>query len=78
MRTLKEIKEYLKNAKTEELVSKRGNKYQVVKVNKKILDRIFDFKSLRKSIHSIDNKYIYPIAWFEKGKKTEVIVMEEK
>lgn len=78
MRTLKEIKEYLKNAKTEELVSKRGNKYQVVKVNKKILDRIFDFKSLRKSIHSIDYKYIYPIVWFEKGKKTEVIVMEDK
>ena len=37
MITLKEIKEYLKNAKTEELVSKRGNKYKVVKVNKKIL-----------------------------------------
>lgn len=78
MRTLKEIKEYLKNAETEELVSKRGNKYQVVKVSKKILDRIFDSKSLRKSIHSIDYKYIYPIVWFEKGKKTEVIVMEEK
>lgn len=78
MRTLKEIKKYLKNAKAEELVSKRGNKYQVVKVNKKILDRIFDFKSLRKSIHSIDNKYIYPVVWFEKGKKTELIVMEEK
>ena len=78
MRTLKEIKEYLKNAKTEELVSKRGDKYQVVKVNKKILDRIFDFKSLRKSIHSIDNKYIYPVVWFEKGKKTEVIVMEDR
>lgn len=78
MKTLKEIKEYLKNAKTEELVSKRGNKYQVVKVNKKTLDRIFEFKSLRKSIHSIDNKYIYPIVWFEKGKKTEVIVMEDK
>lgn len=78
MRTLKEIKEYLKNAETEELVSKRGNKYQVVKVSKKTLYRIFDFKSLRKSIHSIDYKYIYPIVWFEKGKKTEVIVMEEK
>ena len=78
MRTLKEIKEYLKNAKTEELVSKRGNKYQVVKVNKKILDRIFDFKSLRKSIHSVNDKCIYPIVWFEKGKKIEVIVMEEK
>lgn len=78
MRTLKEIKEYLKNANTEELVSKRGNKYQVVKVSKKILDRIFDFKSLIKSIHSIDNKYIYPVVWFEKGKKIEVIVMEEK
>lgn len=78
MRTLKEIKEYLKNAKTEELVSKRGNKYQVVKVSKKTLYRIFDFKSLRKSIHSIDYKYIYPIVWFEKGKKTEVIVMEDK
>lgn len=78
MRTLKEIKEYLKNAKTEELVSKRGNKYQVVKVSKKTLYRIFDFKSLRKSIYSIDYKYIYPIVWFEKGKKTEVIVMEDK
>lgn len=78
MRTLKEIKEYLKNATTEELVSKRGNKYQVVKVSKKTLYRIFDFKSLRKSIHSIDYKYIYPIVWFEKGKKTEVIVMEEE
>ena len=78
MRTLKKIKKYLKNAKTEELVSKRGNKYQVVKVNKKILDRIFDFKSLRKSIHSVNDKYIYPVVWFEKGKRTEVIVMEEK
>ena len=78
MRTLKEIKEYLRNEKTEELVSKRGNKYQVVKVDKKLIDRIFDFKSLRKSIHSIDNKYIYPVVWFEKGKRTEVIVMEDK
>lgn len=78
MRTLKEIKEYLRNAKTEELVSKRGNKYKVVKVSKKILDRIFEFKSLRKSIHSVNDKYIYPIVWFEKGKRTEVIVMEEK
>ena len=78
MRTLKEIKEYLKNADTEELVSKRGNKYQVVKVNKKILDRIFDFKSLRKSIHSVNDKYIYSVVWFEKGKRIEVIVMEEK
>ena len=78
MRTLKEIKEYLKNAETEELVSKRGNKYQVVKVSKKTLDKIFDFKSLRKSIHSIDNKYIYPVVWFEKGKRIEVIVMEDK
>ena len=78
MRTLKEIKEYLKNAKAEELVSKRGNKYQVVKVSKKILDRIFEFKSLRKSIHSVNDKYIYPIVWFEKGKKIEVIVMEEQ
>ena len=78
MRTLKEIKEYLKNAKTEELVSKRGNKYQVVKVNKKILDRIFEFKSLRKSIHSVNDKYIYSVVWFEKGKRIEVIVMEEK
>lgn len=78
MRTLKEIKEYLKNAKTEELVSKRGNKYQVVKVDKKTLDRIFDFKSLRKSIHWVNDKYIYPVVWFEKGKKTEVTVMEEK
>ena len=78
MRTLKEIKEYLKNAKTEELVSKRGNKYKVVKVSKKILDRIFEFKSLRKSIHSVNDKYIYPIVWFEKGKKIEVIVMEEQ
>lgn len=78
MRTLKEIKEYLKNAKTEELVSKRGNKYQVVKVNKKILDRIFEFKSLRKSIHSVNDKYIYSVVWFEKGKRIEVIVMEDK
>lgn len=78
MRTLKEIKEYLKNAKTEELVSKRGNKYQVVKVDKKLIDRIFEFKSLRKSIHSVNDKYIYPLVWFEKGKKIEVIVMEEK
>jgi predicted transcriptional regulator len=78
MITLKEIKEYLKNAKTEELVSKRGNKYKVVKVNKKILDRIFEFKSLRKSIHSVNDKYIYSVVWFEKGKRIEVIVMEEK
>lgn len=78
MRTLKEIKEYLKNAKTEELVSKRGNKYQVVKVNKKTLYRIFDFKSLRKSIQLINDTYIYPVVWFEKDKRIEVIVMEEK
>lgn len=78
MRTLKEIKEYLKNAETEELVSKRGNKYKVVKVSKKTLDRIFYFKSLRKSIHSVNDKYIYSVVWFEKGKRIEVIVMEEK
>lgn len=78
MKTLKEIKEYLKNAEAEELISKRGNKYQVVKISKKTLDKIFKFKSLRKSIHSIGNKYIYPVAWFEKGKMIEVIVMEDK
>lgn len=78
MKTLKEIKEYLKNAEIEELVSKRGNKYEVVKVDKKLIDRIFEFKSLRKSIQSINDKYIYPVVWFEKGKKIEVIVMEDK
>lgn len=36
------------------------------------------FKSLRKSIHWVNDKYIYPVVWFEKGKKTEVTVMEEK
>lgn len=78
MRTLKEIKEYLKNAETEELVSKRGNKYQVVKVSSKMLNKIFDFRTLSKSAHFIGNRYIFPIVWYEKDKRIEVIVMEEK
>lgn len=78
MKTLKEIKEYLKNTETEEITSSRGNKYQVVKINSKMLNRIFDFRTLSKSAHFIGNQYIYPVVWFEKGKRIEVIVMEDK
>lgn len=78
MRTLKEIKEYLKNAKTEEITSGRGNKYQVVKVSEKIVNRIFEFKTLSKSAHFIGNQYIYPVVWYEDGIRIEVIVMEER
>ena len=74
MRTLKEIKEYLKNAKTEELVSKRGNKYQVVRIDKKLFKKVFTFKSLIVGHHEVNNEIIYPVSWFEKGKRNEVII----
>ena len=77
MKTLKEIKKYLKEQETETIESKRGNKYEVIRVDEKLIDRVFEFRSLFKSIHCVNNEIIYPIVWFEKGKRNEVIIAKK-
>lgn len=77
MKTLKEIKKYLKEQETETIESKRGNKYEIIRVDEKLLDRVFEFRSLFKSIHCANNELIYPIVWFEKGKRNEVIIAKK-
>lgn len=74
MKTLKEIKEYLKEQETEIIESNRGNKYEVVRIDKKLFKKVFTFKSLIVGHHEVNNEIIYPVSWFEKGKRNEVII----
>lgn len=78
MKTLKEIKEYLKNLEKEEITSKRGNKYEVAKVGEKILNKLFEYKSINVGIHKVNDTIIYPIKWHENGKTIEIIVTRKE
>lgn len=78
MKTLKEIKEYLKSLEKEEITSKRGNKYEVAKVEEKILNKLFEYKSIHKAMHIVNDTIIYPIKWYENGKAIEIIVARKE
>lgn len=78
MKTLKEIKEYLKNLEKEEITSKRGNNYEIVRIEEKILNKLFEYKSIHKAIHIVNDTIIYPIKWYENGKAIEVIVVRKE
>lgn len=77
MKTLKEIKRYLKEQETETVESKRGSIYKIIRVDEKLIDRVFEFKSLYKSVQFVNHEFIYPIVWFEKGKRNEVIIAKK-
>lgn len=78
MKTLKEIKEYLKSLEKEEITSKRGNNYEIVRIEEKILNKLFEYKSIHKAIHIVNDTIIYPIKWYENGKAIEVIVVRKE
>lgn len=78
MKTLKEIKEYLKSLEKEEITSKRGNKYEIVRIEEKILNKLFEYKSIHKAIHIVNDKIMYPIKWYENGKAIEIIVVRKE
>lgn len=78
MKTLKEIKEYLKSLEKEEITSKRGNKYEFVRIEEKILNKLFEYKSMHKAIHIVNDTIIYPIKWYENGKAIEIIVARKE
>lgn len=74
MKTLKEIKKYLKEQETERLVSKRGNAYDVVKIDEKLLKKIKDFKSLGWSFQTVNNINIYELSWREENKYAHIFI----
>lgn len=78
MKTLKEIKNYLKSLEKEEIISKRGNKYEIVRIEEKILNKLFEYKSIHKAIHIVNDTIIYPIKWHENGKVIEIIVVRKE
>lgn len=78
MKTLKEIKEYLKSLEKEEITSKRGNKYEFVRIEEKILNKLFEYKSIHKAIHIVNDVVMYPIKWYENGKTIEIIVVRKE
>ena len=78
MKTLKEIKNYLKSLEKEEITSKRGDKYEVAKIEEKILNELFEYKSIHKAIHIVNDTIIYPIKWYENGKAIEIIVARKE
>lgn len=78
MKTLREIKNYLKGLEVETLTSNRGNKYDVVRIDKNLLNKIYNFKSLYKAIHTVNNESVYNITWFEKGALNKVYIALKK
>ncbi len=78
MKTLKEIKEYLKSLEKEEITSKRGNKYEFVEVDSKTIYKLLDFKSVILGIHSVNNITFYLFTWYENDKKIEIIMKREE
>ena len=78
MKTLKEIKEYLKSLEKEEITSKRGNKYEFVRIEEKLMNKLFTYKSIHKAIHVVNGIVLYPIKWYENGKAIEIIVTRKE
>lgn len=78
MKTLKQIKEYLKSLEKEEIISKRGNKYEFVRIEEKTLNKLCEYKSIYKTIHIVNDTIFYPIKWYENGKLIEVIVARKE
>lgn len=78
MKTLKEIKEYLKSLEKEEITSKRGNKYEFVRIEEKLMHKLFAYKSINVGIHKVNDKIMYPIKWYENGKAIEIIVVRKE
>ena len=78
MKTLKEIKEYLKSLDKEVIESKRGNKYEIVRIEQKLMHKLFAYKSISVGIHKVDGIITYPIKWHENRKAIEVIVARKE
>lgn len=78
MKTLKEIKKYLKEQETKTFTSRRGNTYEVAEVDKKIIDKVESFSTLIKSYFKVNNKKITSISWMENGRITNVLVIEKE
>ena len=78
MKTLKEIKNYLKSLEKEEITSKRENKYEVVRIEIKLMHKLFAYKSINIGIHKINGIVMYPIKWHENGKTIEIIVARKE
>lgn len=78
MKTLKEIKRYLKEQETKTLTSKRGNTYEVIELDKEIIKQVKSFKTLTTSYHYVNGKKLINIAWVENGKITNVYAIEKE
>lgn len=78
MKTLKEIKNYLKNLEKEEITSKRGNKYEIVRIEERLMHKLFAFKSINVGIHKVNDIITYPIKWRENGKTIEIIIARKE
>ena len=66
MKTLKEIKQYLNNLQTNEVIkSVRGNSYNVKKVDNKTMNKLKKFKSIYINPHKVNNKLIYNVSYVE-------------
>ena len=78
MQTLKEIKNYLKELKGEEITSKRGNKYEVKQISKESFEKIKNYKSLPIiQEHNVNGRKLELISWLE-NKKTFLFLVEVK
>ena len=78
MKTLKEIKNYLKSLEKEEIISKRGNKYEFVRIEERLMHKLFAYKSINVGIHIVNDVVMYPIKWYENGKVIEIIVVRKE
>lgn len=78
MKTLKEIKAYLKSLEKETIESKRGNIYEVVRVDDKLLNKIRTYKSIFTTVHIVNNTTIYPLKWYEGKNRIEIIVARKE
>lgn len=81
MKTLKEIKEFLKNSKKEPMVILKNSQFktiEVVRVDDKTMYTIMDYENIVKESHIINHTIIHFLEWYENGKAIEVIIARKE
>lgn len=76
MKTLKQIKEELKDMKknTIKLESARGNEYNVIVISKSYFNNILKFKSLKVIYHEVEGISIYNVSYLKNGETQNYLV----
>ena len=65
MKTLKEIKEIMKNLDEVTIISKRGNEYKCKICSKYMIYDLRQYKTININTHHLKDITIYHVSWYE-------------